>query len=369
MQSLVETGLMLPIIDYQFDRGMDDDAMLNIVFCFFPFLTELGSVQRFIKGGIQPETTKSLSEKLSKVGGFDAMKNSKTGYQDFMDSLSGSELMLWKATCEQFSTEAGAKEFKEALQNYIKKNDEKILSDILGKDDLRGQLDDLTAGAFSKTASAVVKANPIKGTGILAQFVRVGLPVFGAVVGFKKIYSILQSHGYSDEQSEKIANELKKALENDPFSKKLVEIDEELFAELSQKLLIDYVSDKNNTDNILSGLTTSPEIAKDLKEKAIEGIIENQDHYNKFIGVGKLSEVTDVMNSLSETLKNKLKKDLVSIGDTDVQITDIEPLKKYKLVSKNSPNSEIIIKKPIKNMLHIVKLKINDTNDIEIKPI
>ena len=119
----------------------------------------------------------------------------------------------------------------------------------------------------------------------------------------------------------------------------------------------------------MSGLTTSPEIAKDLKEKAIEGIIENQDHYNKFIGVGKLSEVTDVMNSLSETLKNKLKKDLVSIGDTDVQITDIEPLKKYKLVSKNSPNSEIIIKKPIKNMLHIVKLKINDTNDIEIKPI
>lgn len=363
MQSLVETGLMYPVIDYQFSRGINDDAMLNMIFCFFPFLTELGSVQRFIKGGIQPETTSSLSSKVSKFGGFDAMKKSPAEYQKFMDGLSGSELMLWKATCEQFSTDAGAEQFKKALKAYLKKNEDRVLTDILGKDNLREPLDDLSAGLFSKTASAIIKVNPIKGTGGLAQFVRVGLPIFGAVVGFKKIYSILQSRGYNEEQSEKIANELKKALENDPLAKKLAEIDQKLFEELSEKLLIDYISNKSNTDNILSGLLKTPEITKDLNAAAKKEIVENKELYEKYVAIVSVTYTAQEMNNgLREDLQNELEKK----GYTNATITDIKPLVSYKFTTPLNKNGEITINKKItpENFLEI-----DYTKDITIKEI
>jgi hypothetical protein len=366
MQSLVETGLMYPVIDYQFSRGIDDDAMLNMIFCFFPFLTELSSVQRFIKGGIQPETTSSLSTKVAKFGGFDAMKKSPAEYQKFMDGLSGSELMLWKATCEQFSTDAGAEEFKKSLKSYLKKNEDKVLSDILGKDNLRKPLDDLSGGLFSKTASTIIKSNPIKGTGVLAQFVRIGLPIFGAVVAFKKIYGVLQNLGYNEEQSEKIANELKNALENDPLAKKLAEIDQKLFEELSEKLLIDYVSDKSNTDNILSGLLTSPEITKDLNKKAIEGIMENPEYYKKYVGQGNIQEIKDWINQLNNYVKSEILNYLEEKGETNVVVTDIEPLKKYNYKTNKVPNGEILIKKQLSRP---TDLSFNEPTDIEFKTI
>jgi hypothetical protein len=364
MQALVEAGLMLPIISYQFERGMNDDAILNMVFCFFPFLTELGSVERFIKGGIQPQTTKDLSEKLSKLGGFGAMKNNPEEYRKFMDSLSGSELMLWKATCEQFSTEAGAKEFKTVLSEYLKTNQDRVLSDILGNDNLRKPMDKISGGMFSKIASDVVKSNPIKGTGFLAQLVRLGLPIYGVVVGFKKIYSTLQSHGYSDEQSEKIVNELKTSIDSNTFLKKLAEIDNKLFVELTEKLLIDYVSDKNNTDNILSGLLKSSEITKDLNEAAKKEMMENKELYKKYIREGNITEIEEWVSQLNNYVKDEILNYLEEKGETNVIITDIDPLKKYKYKTDKVPKGEILIKKQLGKPRD---LSFNEPTDIEFK--
>ena len=81
LQAGVEAGLMLPIAKYQWDRGQESDAILSIAFCFLPFLTELGSVQKYIKGGIQPSTSKSLIEKVSKFG----LSDGKTTRQEFFD--------------------------------------------------------------------------------------------------------------------------------------------------------------------------------------------------------------------------------------------------------------------------------------------
>jgi hypothetical protein len=131
MQAAVESTVMLPIANYQISRGMDDQGILNIVFCFLPFLTELGSVQRYIKGGIQPESASSLTSKLDGIGGWDSMAGNQIKYQGFLESLTGSELMLWRTTVEQFSTNAGQTEFKTALESYLKSNKTRITKEIL----------------------------------------------------------------------------------------------------------------------------------------------------------------------------------------------------------------------------------------------
>ena len=362
MQSLVETSLMLPVINYQFSRGNDADATLNMMFSFFPFLTELGSVQRFIKGGIQPKTSISLTEKVSKFGVFDA-KTTRQGYFDFMNNLSASELMLWKATSEQFATEAGAKEFKNVLQLYLKKNKDIILSNILGNDNLRKSMDKISGGMFSKTASAVVKSNPIKGTGFLARIVRLGIPLMGFVVGFTKIYDILKSNGYDDDQSEKIANELKTSIDSNTFLKKLAEIDNKLFAELTEKLLIDYVSNKSNTDGILSGSLGSQEITKSLNELAKKEITENKEMYKKY------TTIIDVMFSpqeINDVLKDDLQIELMKRGYEDATITDVKSLVSYKFTTPLNKNGEITINKTItpENFPYI-----DYTKDITIKEI
>jgi hypothetical protein len=345
MQAAVESTVMLPIADYQISRGMDDQGILNIVFCFLPFLTELGSVQRYIKGGIQPESASSLTSKLDAIGGWDSMAGNQIKYQDFLESLTGSELMLWRTTVEQFSTNAGQTEFKTALESYLKSNKTRITKEILGNNKLLQKIDTATDGKFSKVAKAVVNQNPIKGGGLLGQFLRIGIPIAGVVVGFQKIYDVLKNHGYSDEQIEKIANETKKSLDNSKFLNDIQKIDINLYNKFAQELTVKYYSDKNNTDMILKNEKVGKALASDIEKAGKELIRENKDVYEKY---AIILNIEPEIQKVSDRLKTRLQKKLLEpSGYENATITDVEPLVRYEFTTPSNQSGEITFNKKI----------------------
>jgi hypothetical protein len=362
LQAGVEAGLMLPIAKYQWDRGQESDAILSIAFCFLPFLTELGPVQKYIKGGIQPSTSKSLIEKVSKFGLSDG-KTTQQEFFDFFNNLSASELMLWKATSEQLATETGAKEFKNVLQLYLKKNKDKILTNILGNNKLRNSMDKISNGAFSKTALSVVKQNPIKGTGVIAQLIRIGIPLGGVAIGFSTIYNNLKKMGYNDTQIEKVGKSLEDSLKSSEYLMGLVKIDQKLYKSLVEKSLIEYTSKKENIDGILNNTVVNSKIKSDVLNAAIKIIENDPKTYQPFI---KFSQSDDLLNQF---FKAGLMTYLEDKGHENVTFKEETPFKSYKFSSSLVPNGELTFKLPT-NFTTNKEVRLYDyENGVEIKPI
>ena len=365
MQGAVESMVMLPIANYQISRGMDEQAILNVVFCFLPFLTELGSVQKYIKGGIQPESASSLTSKLDGIGGWDSMAGNPIKYQGFLESLTGSELMLWRTTIDQLSTNAGQTEFKEALESYLKSNKTRITKEILGNNTLLQKIDMATEGNFSKVAKAVVNQNPITGGGLLGQFLRIGIPIAGVVVGFQSIYNSLKSRGYSDEQIEKTMVETKKALDKNEFFNKISKINQDLASKLTQELILKYYSSDDNVDMVLQDKRIAKALESDLQKTAVDMILKDNDLYEEFV------EVMDIpvdINKTNEFLKVQLIDEfLIPNGYENPNVTDIKPLVKYKFTTQKIPNGEITINKQIKSPADVINL--DWTKDVTIKTV
>jgi hypothetical protein len=362
LQAGVEAGLMLPIAKYQWDRGQESDAILSIAFCFLPFLTELGSVQKYIKGGIQPSTSKSLIEKVSKFGLSDG-KTTRQEFFDFFNNLSASELMLWKATSKQLATETGAKEFKNVLQLYLKKNKDKIFTNILGNNKLRNSMDKISNGAFSKTALAVVKQNPIKGTGVIAQLLRIGIPIAGVAIGFSTIYNNLKKMGYNDTQIEKVGKSLEDSLKSSEYLMGLVKIDQKLYKSLVEKSLIEYTSKKENIDGILNNKVVGSKIQSDVLNEAIEIVENDPNTYKSFKSVANESTL------LNEIFKGELMTYLEDKGHQNITFNGETPFKSYKFSSNLIPNGEILIKLPTNFKKGYDVRKYDYENGIEIKTI
>lgn len=339
LQAGIEAALMAPIAVYQWERGQESNAILSMAFSFLPFLTELGSVQKFIRGGIQREVSASLQSKFLKVGGTSGLKNLES-YKTFLNDLTASELMLWKATIEQFSTKEGQKMFTEGVKKYLKENELKITNEILGNKSWVNQMDDLTAGQFSKGAKMLLKQNPLKGTGVLANFIRMGIPIAGIVISFTSVYNKLRSLNFNNVQIEKIMTETKKSLDNSDFFVRLAKLDEERFKKLQEELLLKYFSKRQNGETILDDKIISKQLSSDLEKRAVEMVEENPETYKPFYSF-VMSEET-----INNTFKTELMTYLENIGHENVEIVDESPFKTYKFSSSITPNGLITIVDP-----------------------
>jgi hypothetical protein len=335
LQAAIESGLMLPISKYQWERGNESDAILSISFALLPFLTELGSVQKYIRGGISPGTSKSLSDKLMSMGGSSKIYSTDKTYETFLESLNGNELGLWKATVEQFSTREGAKQYEGVLQRYLKNNESKINKTLLDNKAWVDQLDDLTAGQFSKK---VLNQNVVTGKGVLAQLLRVGIPIGGVAIGFSTIYNQLKSMNYTDEQIEKVVTVFNdEQIKNNKYFAGLVKINKELTQELLNKVFLEYLSKKENIDNILNGSKTIETLKNDLLNSAIK-MIESDLKYK---------ELTDIVfppEVINELFKSELIYYLGTLGHKNINFNKEDPLKSYIISSSLIPNGEIKFK-------------------------
>ena len=360
LQAGVEAGLMLPIAKYQWERGQESDAILSIAFCFLPFLTELGSVQKYIKGGISPSTTKSLSEKFISNGGASGIYTSKKAYESYLESLTGTELGLWKATVEQLSTKQGADQYKEVLKEYLLKNKSKINNTILDNKIWVKQIDDVTAGQFSKR---VLNLNPITGKGVIAQLIRIGIPIGGFAIGFSIIYNNLKKMGYNDTQIEKVGKSLEDSLKSSEYLMGLAKIDQKLYKSLVEKSLIEYTSKKENIDGILNNTVVNSKIKSDVLNAAIKIIENDPKTYQPFI---KFTQSDDLLNQF---FKAGLMTYLEDKGHENVTFKEETPFKSYKFSSSLVPNGELTFKLPT-NFTTNKEVRLYDyENGVEIKPI
>jgi hypothetical protein len=359
LQATIELGLMAPIAKYQWDRGKETDAILSIAFAFLPFLMELKGVQKYMKGGINPEVSRTLQEKFLNFGGSDAVHSTEQTYNQFLDSLTGSELMLFKATIDQFSTKQGADQFRSVLKEYIKKNEIRINNQILGNSRLRDDLDDLTAGGFSN----LMKQNPIKGTGIIPQFVRIGIPIGGVAIGFSKVYNNLKKMGYNDTQIEKVKKSLEESLRNSEYFMGLAKIDQELYKTLLEKVLIEYTSKKENIDGILNNTIVKSKIGPAVLNLAIKHQENDPNTYKPF------KSVTNESTLLNEIFKGELMTYLEDEGHQNITFNGETPFKSYKFSSNLIPNGEILIKLPTNFKKGYDVRKYDYENGIEIKTI
>jgi hypothetical protein len=359
LQATIELGLMAPIAKYQWERGKESDAILSIAFAFLPFLIELKGVQKYMKGGINPNVSRTLQEKFISFGGTDAINSTKQSYGQFLESLTGSELMLFKATVDQFSTKQGAKQFDSALKEYIKKNEIKINNEIYTNKVWKEQIDDMTAGGFTK----MMKQSPIKGTGVLAQLIRVGVPIGGVAIGFSKIYNNLKKMGYNDTQIEKVGKSLEDSLKSNEYLMGLVKIDQKLYKSLLEKALIEYTSKKENVDGILNNKVVSSKIQSDVLNAAIKIIENDPKTYQPFI---KFTQSDDLLNQF---FKAGLMTYLEDKGHENVIFKEETPFKSYKFSSSLAPNGELTFKLPT-NFTTNKEVRIYDyENGVEIKTI
>lgn len=337
LQATIELGLMAPIAKYQWDRGKESDAILSIAFAFLPFLMELKGVQKYIKGGINPGVSRSLQEKFTSFGGTDALNATKESYEQFLNSLTGSEFMLFKATVDQFSSKQGADQFKSVLKEYFKKNEIRINDEIIGNRRWVEDLDELTAGMFSK----MMKQNPVKGTGLLASFIRIGVPIGGVAIGFSKAYNDLKKMGYNDTQIEKVGKSLEDALKNNKYLMGLAKINEKLYKTLLEKAIIEFLSKKQNIDGILNNTKTKKSIENDVLKAGVKLIENDPNTYKPFI---------DITNTTSDELNKIFKEELTSYledkGHQNITFNSEVPFKSYKFSSNLIPNGEILIKLP-----------------------
>jgi len=359
LQATIELGLMAPIAKYQWERGKETDAILSIAFAFLPFLMGLKGAQKYMKGGINPNVGETLQKKFLDFGGSDAVHSTEQTYTQFLDSLTGSELMLFKATIDQFSTKQGLEQFQSSLKQYFKKNEIKINERILGKDGWKSQIDDVTAGGFSK----LMKQNPIKGTGVLAQLIRIGVPIGGVAIGFSKIYNNLKKMGYNDTQIEKVGKSLEESLRNNKYFMGLAKINEELFNTLLEKALIEYTSKKENIDGILNNTIVKSKIESDVLKSAIKLMEEDKETFKPFIDIS-----TTTSDELNKTFKEELMIYLEDKGHQNITFNSEVPFKSYKFSSNLIPNGEILIKLPT-NFKRLGNVWNYDyDNGVEIKP-
>jgi hypothetical protein len=267
-------------------------------------------------------------------------------------------LGLWKATVEQLSTKQGADQYKETLKGYLIKNQSKINNTILDHKVWVDQMDDLTAGQFSKK---VLNQNIITGKGAIAQLLRIGIPIAGVAIGFTQIYNKLKSMGYNDTQIEKISNKLETSLNNSEYFKGLIKIDSELYQKLVEELIrTKILSDKKIPDSILQNSMSDPELNNLVEQSAIKLIKERPEY----------SEVFDIPIDVTQEeiltlFKKRILKHLKVNGHENIKFTDEVPFKTYNFTSNKTQNGVVTVKVPtyFKTDLDVLKY---DMSGLEI---
>lgn len=373
LQATAEAGLMYPIIDYKLDRGLNDEAQMDMIFCFFPFLTELGTVQRFLGAGIQPQTTKSLFEKYVRFTGGGSMD--LASYTRFLDELDAAELLLWKATCEQLSTQAGQKEFVDKLAKYLKENAEVINQEIVGNPSLTKKIDGVTGGMYSKTVVPILgfgaKQNPLKGTGFWAVLARTFGTIGGISIALDKIAAKVKEYKYKPEDEEKLVKEIENALVTSTYIQQLSQIDPENFKEVFEKAMMEYVSDKKNTDNIINDVLKDDAIRSEIENHHRKEILSDPAKYQKLVA---LSVQKSTPNELNEFLEFKIldflecllpRQQCVS-KHSDAELTLVKNLKTYNFTSNLTKNGQVNIKKNINSYSDVNDLDFSNPKDVEI---
>lgn len=214
--SLVEFGMMLPIAQYYVDRGMYDDAILSMVFCFLPFFTELPAVNRLFKfGTIAKQEFELLGdeivEKVFRKGGWNVVSQLNPAERiQFLADLSPKARLVFMETTKDLSKESAKPIVERGINLIAKQNSEKVVAKMAEKPDT----------FWGKAANLVIQQNPLPkarggGKGAIANLIRMGGVIGLTVIGFKTVYNRFLREGVDESVAQEAVEKLNKALQDD----------------------------------------------------------------------------------------------------------------------------------------------------------
>lgn len=323
-ESLVEASLMTPIASVYLSEGDEVNAILAIAFSFLPFFTNIPKVSKYIKRGriFTSDVTDSLLKKINSLGGTKRLLSmTKKEFNEFLKTLTKDENDALTSVFEMLVKDPIG--LKESIEIVLREHSDEILKGFEKSADSK---------IVTKVKSNMNRwLNPVRGRGVLPQFVRAAIPIGGAALVFNYSYNYLKNQGLSEDQINEVGNELQKNILESDYVKLLNKLDvpytQKEFDDLQKKIF----ENKSVSDQIKiikeSGVIEKdfikPAVEKAGKEQANQMIQTLQQHYEQILKnndvdleMAKLAEEYNIMK-----LENTIKKQFKIF--TEKNVTDI----------------------------------------------
>jgi hypothetical protein len=328
LQVITEGVMMKPIIDWQLANSKEDDAMLNSLFLLIPFVSETKAVSKFIGGKYSKETAKNLSEKMSNVGLkriFDMAKAGQTtavmDFQAFVNSLTGTELVMFQEGMAMFAKKEGMDAFKEGFQELVKSGgalEKEWLSaqskaaqeTVLGKlGTTVSKKTGINANKVSKTAAKYF--NPFTAKTLLpGQFTRMGVPIAIVAASFKMGYKALKQ-----EEQIKFNTNLTGWTDNSEYITALTTIDPYFVELTTNKTLEKITSNEEMARKYVNNIDWSndPELKQIYDQAGKEVIEQKSKEYVSMLGPEFQSGLATLRLKMSYMASCKEKLSLIGL--------------------------------------------------------
>ena len=352
--SLIEAGLMALPTYYNYERGNYDDAILGLVFSFLPFFTELPAVSRLFKTG---KVSRSASEKLGKeivakmgeAGGYKAIAQSETATANFLATLTPESQAIFLKTMEDISKQANAPVLEKGIKLVLKQNSDVIVEQLAKKPDT----------TIGKVANTVLQnVNVVTGKGLIPQFIRAGVPIFGMTISFLKGYNHLVNQGVSPESAEKITKQMQDAISKNEYFNSLakLQIDLGLGPQMVQQQIDDvFISTIDNNPDMINQVIESNTVQENLIQPKLESETEKQKVImtdivqnvvadlgsSLVVRLAKRQTLRDISKVTTLTEPETLSLLISKLGVEVESWTDTASETKWTFQTKNKENGEI----------------------------
>lgn len=319
--SLVEFGMMLPIGQYYVDRGMYDDAILSMVFCFLPFFTELPAINRLFKfGTIAKQEFELLGDEVvqavAKKGGWTVVSQMNPAERiQFLADLSPKARLVFMETTKDLSKESAKPIVERGINLIAKQNSEKIVEKMAQSPDT----------VWGKAVNLVKQQNPLwkswgGGKGAIANLIRMGLPIGLTVLGFKSVYNRFLREGVDESVAQEAVEKLNKALQDD---KNGVKGYFTTMAQLEKNGILQNGYSQAKANNFLDDLCdNNPEFIKTMikdkkvQEELIDPMLQKQIEIERKELGEQCIKMTEDIQTNSNLLQNMMKfENLMLIRD------------------------------------------------------
>jgi hypothetical protein len=247
---------------------------------------------------------------------------------------------------EDISKQANAPVLEKGIKLVLKQNSDVIVEQLAKKPDT----------TIGKVANTVLQnVNVVTGKGIIPQFIRAGVPIFGMTISFLKGYNHLVNQGISPESAEKITKQMQDAIAKNEYFNSLarLQVDLGLGTQMLQQQIDDvFISTIDNNPDMINQVIESNTVQENLIQPKLESETEKQreimtDIYTSVdesvfkFRLAKRQTLRDISKVTTLTEPEALSLLISKLGVEVESWTDTASETKWTFQTKNKENGEI----------------------------
>ena len=345
IESLAELIILSPLIVNQLERDQTGTAILTILFCGLPFVTEIPAMSNFLKKGLGSfirtdaddliKTIDGLGDNqflnrivtLYKQNGIDATKR----YVEQVIPNAKQRDILYAGL--EIITESGKdldKVIGKTLEHLVKENQEAVAKNIsqrgLSESDKAAQdLGNFLMKPFT---------GPLTGTGVIPSLAR-GLLIFGPItIAWNKGYAALEKYFKDEKEFEYTEQMAKDAMDKSPFWNDLKKVSFEFKQEIDivnvvERLAANDPKFKDKEAAVKAKLITeeterqTKEIIKNNSGKIIEDVTKFYNNKTTNVVVLNKYAIIDKMRFMRDIIKEIIIKNNLSYNGDNINFIKI----------------------------------------------